>query len=138
MPAPKKRLIRVALLDLRTDRWVVLSEKCGGEDDKKRQWRHHCRFEFLNQHMEFAVQFKEITSTGRLNVQVVAKVLFNDETLMDKSGQALGSSVVAWWRFLEICLTAVSEEEEAEEETEEEDGGSEGEVVELDEEDTNS
>ena len=106
---PKKRLIRVALLDLRTDRWVVLSEEGGREDDKKKQWRHHCWFKILNQHIEFAVQFEEITSTGRLNVQVVAKVLFNDETLMDKSGQALGSSVVAWWRFLEICLTAVSE-----------------------------
>ena len=134
LPAPKNRLIRVALLDLRTDRWVVLSEKDGREDDKKKQWRHYCHFDFIGQHVEFAARFAKVTSTGLLCVQVVAKVLFNDETLADKTGQALGSSVVAWWRFFETCLTGVSKKEEEEEE----EGGSEDEVMELDEEDTNS
>lgn len=110
MPAPKKRLIRIALLDLRTDRWVVLSEKNGRDDDRNKK-RNHCRFNFLGQHVEFAAGFEK-SSTGRLNAQVHAKVLFTDETSADKGDEALGSSVVAWWRFLEICLTGVSEEEE--------------------------
>jgi len=135
--APKNRLIRVALLDLRTDRWIVLSEKGGREDARKRQWRHHCRFDFLGQHVEFAAHFMKATSTKPLCVRVFAKVRPNDETLADKSDEALGGSVVVWWRFLETCLTGVSEEdEEDEKETEEEEGGSEDEVVELGEEDT--
>ena len=112
LPAAENLVTRVSLFDGYTDRCVVLSERIGcqvetdGETGGKSSQQHHCRFPFFDQHVEFAAHFKFYSSMIPMTVQVVPTVVCEDGT--EKREPALGNSVLAWWRFFEICLTGTN------------------------------
>ena len=99
---------------------MVLSERFGCKAESKedleiegavegkssQQHRHHCRFPFIGQHVEFAVHYKLYASMKPMTVQIIPTVVFDDGT---KEGEpALGNSALAWWQFFEICLTGTT------------------------------
>lgn len=93
LPAPENLVVRVSLFDGYTDRWVVLSERIGCKAESKeemeivgavegkssQQHRHHCRFPFIGQHVEFAVHFKFYALMKPMTVRITPTVVFDGD-----------------------------------------------------------
>lgn len=83
-------VLRVSILDLKIDRWMVLSERFlgkenGTENEKQReQYPRLCRLAFLSQHVNFAVWCSVVPPEVPPTVQVIPRVVFDDGTSKHK------------------------------------------------------
>lgn len=114
-------VFRVSLPDIETERWIVLTEKYFRKkgstelriNTEMEHYARHCRFAFLRQHVEFVLCCPAGSVRAPATLQVVPTVIVDHADLNQERKADLGSSALAWWRFLDICLTGVSAEEEA-------------------------